>query len=82
MWPYLYYGVLLPFVFYVLPAGLIYYLFTKFYIQRLPSVSSQKLFLTSMTGKFLTGFFSLLVVLLIWAILVFVFKIGSNKIQR
>ncbi len=81
MWAYLYYVVLIPLVFYIIPASIIYFLFTKFYTQRLSSLSSQKLFLTSIAGKVVTGFGCLFMVLLIWAILVLVFKLGSNKVH-
>ena len=70
MLPYLYYGVLLPFVFYGLPVIIIFLLFHHLYIKKLPP-GARKVFFLSWKGKALIGFVALIVVLIIYGLLVY-----------
>ncbi len=67
MLPVLYYAVLIPFVFYGLPATIIYLLTVKLFVPHLQA-SPQKVFLNSRTGKLLIALGSLALVLLGWGI--------------
>jgi len=73
MLPILFYGVLIPFICYVLPVAIICFFYYRFYVNQLPA-GSRKAFLVSWKGKLLVAFLSLLFVLSIYAILVFFFK--------
>jgi len=72
MLPYLYYGILIPFVVYVIPVAIICLLFYKFHVKNLPS-GLRKAFLLSWKGKLASGFISLILVLLIYSMLVLIF---------
>jgi hypothetical protein len=74
MLPVLFYGVIIPFIYYVLPVAVICFLFYKFYVHRLLA-GSRKAFLVSWKGKLLIAFLSLLLVLTVYAIFVFFFKL-------
>lgn len=63
----LYYSVFIPFIAYVVPAAVIYLLFHRFYVNRMPP-PPQKEFLTSTIGKVLAAILAFIIVKFLWTV--------------